>query len=1161
MHIKPLCFLGVFIAVSLFAADIISFEQGENWQSRIKTSKRAPATVVNEHASSGKCSLKVVFPGSEKDTWPSIEVPITPDDLKNANAIAFSAWHKEHERLALSYRIDFDRGPSMFAGENLLPRSKGKCIVRLKYSDEDGLPRLAKHICIYRRMPRKDSTVWFDDFQFLKDQSTDFKPIEYVPQGTRRSPTPGENALGAQLFQRPWMEHVFTNTYPTVEDPADVVLNAAACPGELEPMTLSVHALRNITSASLAFNAPLKSAAGDSILADAFTVLIINCLDKRTVYASASFYAQIPVVLERLKAAAINAGDTRSFWVEASVPASAKPGLYKGEAILRLDGASKRIPLALRVRSFTLPEPKDMFWGDYYTVPKPKKGQSDADKIREDLSDMRQMGMTSVGLCFAPDISKCSWDGKNATIVLTENRFTLFMECYRALKFPMPVILLNDCGQNFCSKIGLNLESPEYKAAYQAFWKGMQAECAKRGWAELIVQPVDEPGWQSRDSQTRNVILLKYLKGIPGMRTEQDGPGDDYFVNAAGPFADIWNFNGALGSEEIMARLIREKRIPMLYNCDVESYRPVTDRYVAGFYQARSGAKGAFNWAYQSYSGNPYSDFDAKHGGHLGVYPPNKSRPGGPSIGWLSFREGIDDFKYINLLRKLIAANPGPKAEYAAKLLNDILDTIEYNTTVRNAASFQSLPVKDGKARVTGVFNLPNGWLLTDYNKAREVIAGQIEALLAKDGRGAAASTASSASSASTASAVLTATHSATATSHSAQERPAGSYKVSIPKFAKRPVIDGKLNDACWKNAAVLSNFSLNTGGTPKAQTRALIVSDGINLYIAADCEEEFVKMMTLNVGKNQGQVWSDDCIEIFIAPDNSVKGYRQIAVNALGTYCTLSSTHSKWQPKLETAGTRAKDRWFVEVAIPLTALKLKGDSFGFNVCRERRPLEVMELTCWSPTGVSFGNQGRFGTATMGKAWLREVNVDTLRVGNGSISIGVMNPAADKTAVTVKVAWKSVDGTDSGTARRTVIPGKGTSTINIPVKLSSFGECEVLVTVLDSRGTEVERQIARCDVPSPVSLTTLSPFTGKGWTFTASVEFVPAAGEKMNLKLFALSNPAAAVTLYNVKPGDGIFTGSLLKGAFAPVDAICAELREANSGRILGIRELKIFAP
>ena len=60
----------------------------------------------------------------------------------------------------------------------------------------------------------------------------------------------------------------------------------------------------------------------------------------------------------------------------------------------------------------------------------------------------------------------------------------------------------------------------------------------------------------------------------------------------------------------------------------------------------------------------------------------------------------------------------------------------------------------------------------------------------------------------------------------------------------------------------------------------------------------------------------------------------------------------------------KEQQRWLVEMAIPAAGMKL-APRFGLNLARERRPMEVLELSAWSPTGGSFGQPERFGIGVM----------------------------------------------------------------------------------------------------------------------------------------------------------------------------------------------------
>ncbi len=1152
MKIKTLLMAGALASVSAFALDLTSFEDA-NWTKRVTEAKTQDFTIVQEHASHGKSAAKVLFRGSLKDSWPGFKVVFTEDEIKENNTLLFTAWQEDSGRLEMSIRIDYYEGESTFSGFSISPKSLQNIEIPLYFKNADGNVKLPKAVFIYRRCPRKDAIVWFDNFKMMNGMAK-FKPIVYVPPKGHRTPTDEEKAFGAQLFSRTWMEHIFRNVKPLPSDDANPVLKAAACPGEAEPVMLSIHALKDIASAKVTVPAPLKSADGGEIAPSAFTVQYLGYLDKRPTYQSLSYYKQIPMLLEKRESIAVKANESQSFWIDVDVPANARPGLYKGSVLLTLDGQSKSIPYELKVRPFVTPEATDMMFGEYLTYPRGlvKTFEDKVAQYEHDMELMRKLNFTSVGFCHSFDISKCDYkDGKVTINFLDDEMFVVFMNLYVKHKYPCPVILLADPGDKFALRLGLKEFSPEYKACYQAFWKAMQEECKARNWPELIVQPEDEPGWRSSEIQKRNVQLLKYLKEIPGMRTEEDGPVDSYCYTQAGPYSDEWNFNGCVAAPEKMVELAKEGRLVALYNNDVESYRPATSRYVAGFFMARSKANGVFNWAMRSYGGSPFNDFDSRYGDTTNYYPGDGTRPGGPGIGMLSFREGIDDFRYIRYLQTLIKQKPGKEADYAQKVLDEILGSIRYFTQIRNAGAFKTLPVApNGDNQVTGVFNLKTGWTLEDYDHAREIIATQIETLLGvKDAAKGAKPP------------VLNLAASTSAPVYA--DGPAttrNSYKVAITRCKNAPVIDGKLDDDCWQTAGLMQDFSINIGGKPKAQTKAWIATDGEKLYLATEAEEEFMSHITANISEKNGPVYNDDCVEFFFDPNLKMQGFYQLSVNPIGAiYC--GGTLGGWNPDVKVATQKGTDRWFVELSMPLKDLKLAGSSFGFNVCRERRPLEVFELSCWSPTGGSFGQPARFGLASMGSTWIRSVNVDTAIVGKGSINVSVINPNANDDELTVETAWKLLDGKKvlaEEKATEKAVPGKKTAELVFPTRLAQAGELEVMVTIKNAKGNQLEKQVVRREVKSPVSIFVSSPFVGDDWKASMTIDYLQDAGEKLELQVWTISNPKQVTKLKTGR--NSRFDVTLYKGAFSPLDGLCAKLVDLKSKRTIGTTEITLFA-
>ncbi|MBQ2337246.1 MAG: hypothetical protein II381_13090, partial [Victivallales bacterium] len=345
----------------------ISFEDGEDWRSHVRVDG-AVMEIVGEHAVDGLKSAKIFFKGAVKDTWPGVNITFSPEEYKGQSVLTFSVWHEGDGNLDISYRMDFAEGTPIFSGISVLPRQKTPVQLFLNMKDADGNPKYPKNILLYRRMPREDSTIWLDNL-CLSDKVGMFKEYVYRPAGDNRAVTEEEKAMGAQLFRAHWMKHVFPNVKPSREYPADVVLNATACPGETEPMTLSVHALKDLKTVAISFPEDLKSADGGTISSKAFSISTIRCMNKRPTYQLKSYYADIPMILDREQTLEIKSGTTRSFWLDVAIPKDARAGIYKGMAELDLDGVKKSLPVEIRVRGFALPDEKTQFFGEYYTHP------------------------------------------------------------------------------------------------------------------------------------------------------------------------------------------------------------------------------------------------------------------------------------------------------------------------------------------------------------------------------------------------------------------------------------------------------------------------------------------------------------------------------------------------------------------------------------------------------------------------------------------------------------------------------------------------------------------------------------------------------------------------------------------------------------------------
>lgn len=1064
MNCRPLLAAGLLLACSLACAQkITSFETPE--QMAVLSPSGLQAEQVKEHATDGLYALRVAAKGSDTDSWPGLTyVPANPD-LSAVAILTLDTFNPQDFPVTMSFRLDDAAGKTHFASSNV-PPGQGKVelwLTSLKF-DLD-MKRVAK-IYPYFSKPRRDVVLFLDNVRF-EAMSARFHAMIFQETNPELEYSEQDAANGYVVFARHWLSTVFPSSRPLAHE-LHPRLATFGCPGQTLPVTFAVHALQDLGQTTVA-GGELVSGK-DKLPADALRIYPVSTRHKRLEYSSDYYIKDMPTLLERRESVPIPKGRTQLFWINVALPAGTPAGLYEGKVTVRpAQGQPVEVPLQVRVLPYALAEPKHMFFGEYYTKPSFVKTPAETRaRIGEELADQRAHGMTSVGLCFGLEDDEFKVEGANVTIApKPDGLYTKFMETYKALGFPMPVVQLTDTGQTAAAKQPFG--SPEYVALYKNFWIACAKLHQERGWPELFVQPVDEPAWQGPDERARNVACLKWLKEIPGQRTEQDGPIDAYFIHEAGPFSDMWNSNGALPKPDVMKQAQAEGRIVVSYNNDVESYRPEMGRYCNGFYQLRSGARGTFNWAYVAFAGNPYDDLDAKTGSWMHFYHalPELGEVGGPSTGWEGARAGVDDFKYAYTLRRAIvraeqsrssAARRAAKAGQQA--LADVVAGLRYDPQTRGTARFaEELPVSDGTKTLHGSLKVPNGWDFEMYDKARWQIASATLDILAALGdirvEGTLRVPESGTRSVPATRDFLDNVNWSRRPAERAAERLSVQKQVAIPVVDAPPACDGDLSDAVWQKAVTLDPFVRMEGdGAPGQQTIVRLCADGANLYVGAEMLEENIANLTARVAHDGGPVWEDDCLEVFFDPTFQRKDYVQIVINSLAKVYWNNPRDKSWQPPLLRGAKVDRDqrRWTVELGIPLASLGLTSNVFGFNVCRERRPLESLELSCWSPTGQGFAQPQRFGVAAVGGSYLSDFKIGRGVLGANELTATIRNDGKAPHNFLVIADWRQ--GKRVALYRQkgpiALEPGKQ-QTVTLPYEVIADGETLALrLTVKDA---------------------------------------------------------------------------------------------------------------
>ena len=195
----------------------------------------------------------------------------------------------------------------------------------------------------------------------------------------------------------------------------------------------------------------------------------------------------------------------------------------------------------------------------------------------------------------------------------------------------------------------------------------------------------------------------------------------------------------------------------------------------------------------------------------------------------------------------------------------------------------------------------------------------------------------------------------------------ADSFPINIypcPKTAAVPVLDGKLDDAVWQQAPVVSGFTVfETDTLTNPQTSFRVLWDDRCLYFGVLCDEPMMdRLSPVRYAHDEHAVFDNEAIEVFLDPHHTHDLYYQLAFNCAGSLYDGEREATVWDSNAQVATCLGGDFWSAELAVPWGPLKATpraGKVVGFNVNRDRN---VGEKTwgAWARVMNGFHDPERF---------------------------------------------------------------------------------------------------------------------------------------------------------------------------------------------------------
>jgi hypothetical protein len=195
----------------------------------------------------------------------------------------------------------------------------------------------------------------------------------------------------------------------------------------------------------------------------------------------------------------------------------------------------------------------------------------------------------------------------------------------------------------------------------------------------------------------------------------------------------------------------------------------------------------------------------------------------------------------------------------------------------------------------------------------------------------------------------------------------------AVEKTSCAPSSAGQLATECWDKAPAATTYYEYWKANPalgklKSEFRMLYDARGVYLKII-NFDENMDKIRASIVRRDDPQLWTDDCAELYFDPQANGVGYTVFTINSLGVQGDRRRQDAavmldEWSGNEWRAVThKGAKSWTIEAFFPWTDLGKKasaGDVWMFNHVRYAWSSGQFIGTTWAPGG-NYQSPGKFG--------------------------------------------------------------------------------------------------------------------------------------------------------------------------------------------------------
>jgi len=513
-------------------------------------------------------------------------------------------------------------------------------------------------------------------------------PAEEAPALTW-TPTAGDNARGYVVFVRDAMTPVGPADRGFAAEQVEE-LEASAARGEYEPVSFSIHALRALGNVRVEVG-ELRLGGGRVIPADHVDARVVRCV--RTIAsAKDKTYRLEPFLLEKRSAFDVPAGATRQVWLTIKVPEGAEAGDYAAAVTVRPEGAPPHtLKLTLRVLPFSLP-PAPIETAVFYPRP-----PADDAMLRRQWIDVREHGCGGVEPLLDVQIASrdraFGADDAEATRAHCRRMLRMCREVFGPLSRPATFGVGHQIAYFWDKQKNWFVFWPHDAKIESDLLKAVDVvveAVAAEGGPPLRAYALDEAGAHNLLDEAAYYyrFLRQQRPKLAGWTSI--GGGIAMGVDEIGRLSDCVDFLATNRlSPEIARLLVGRGKGYGIYNGG--RHDAASMRFFHGFWAYKSGAEQVAQWCY--HFGNGVFEGGGLRAADEGLVYMADDGPL-PSVMWEAAREGIDDGRYLHLLRMHVEAGRASKdpaarkaAAEAERVIAELLGRIDWG--------FQSIAAGD----------------------------------------------------------------------------------------------------------------------------------------------------------------------------------------------------------------------------------------------------------------------------------------------------------------------------------------------------------------------------------------------------------------------------------------------------------------------------------